>query len=351
MKKVIIIFSVIGLSGLVGYKLFANKQEMQQNAKLSEITSDKIPVRVIHPENKSLDRQIQSDGTLEAITDLVVISETQGKILSVYKEKGDRVRKGDLLAQVENDLITAEVEAAKANLDKLTLDLNRFSKLYESDATTKRQIEEIQIGLKNAEAQYKSAKKRLDNTSIRATANGIINDDYVQEGAYISPGTKLYEIVDVSQLKLNVKLTVTEVLTLKEGDLAEITISAFPATRFSGKVTSIAAKADNALKYNVELSLTNQKEFTLKSGMYAKAQFDWKDTTERTLLNRNAIVGSLQKPQVFIIDNNVAKLKDIQVGETTGDQVEVLSGVRSSDNVVLTGHINLKDGTKVEILN
>ncbi|MDZ7849181.1 MAG: hypothetical protein U5L96_22040 [Owenweeksia sp.] len=69
------------------------------------------------------------------------------------------------------------------NYEKLKADHQRFTKLAEKDAVTQRQLEEVSIGLENAEAQYRAAKKRLDNTSIRATANGIINEDYIQEGS------------------------------------------------------------------------------------------------------------------------------------------------------------------------
>lgn len=351
MKRIIIITVTMGVVGLMAYKLYANKTEMAENAKLSEVSTNSIPVEITHADLQTLNRKVSADGTFQATTDLTVISETQGQTIRVLKEKGATVRKGDLLAQVENDVLSAQVDAARANLEKLRTDSTRFTKLSESDAVTQRQLEEVRIGLLNARAQFRQANKQLSNTYIRATASGIINDDFVQEGAYISPGARLYEIVDVRQLKLNVRLTAEEILNVNEGDEVSITTSLYPDADFTGKVTAIAAKADGALKYNVEITLDNNNGKTLKPGMYASAHFNFANDHEQMFLNRNAVIGSLQNPQVFVIRDGKSELANIQIGEVQGEMVEVLSGINPTDDVVLTGHINLANGTVVSVLN
>lgn len=351
MKKILIIVVFLGLSGLIGYTLYANMQEIEENAKLAEVTSDAIPVEVAGIEAKSLGDKVSADGTFQAQTDLTILSETQGKIIRVYKEKGTYVRKGELLAQVENDLLKAEVAAVEANYEKLQADLKRFTRLSESDAITERQLEEVKIGVKNAEAQLAAAQKRLDNTSIRATASGIINDDFVQEGAFIGGGARLYEIVDINTLKLNVKLTANEILKVKTGDKITVTSPIFPEDKFTATVTAIAAKADAALKYSVELEMKNPKGTSLKPGMYATAHFDFENAGEKNYLSRNALVGSVQNPQVFVVSNGLATLKNITVGEVRNDWIEVVGGLNSTDQIVVNGQINLTEGTKVKILN
>lgn len=350
MKKLIIIVISLAVVGLIAYTLYGNKKEMEENAKLSEVTSESIPVETTALQKKSLNLKVTSDGTFEATTDLTIISETQGKIIRVYKEKGETVAKGTLLAQVENELLSAQVAAAEANLQKLKSDLERFTKLAESDAVTKRQLEEVKIGVKNAEAQYKSAKKNLDNTYIRATAAGTINEDYVQEGAFIGGGAKLYDIVDISKLILNAKLTANQVLQVNEGDEITITSNVYPGVEFSGKIKSIAVKADPSLKYNVEIELINKSDKILKPGMYATAHFDFTSSAESTYLDRNALIGSVQNPQVYVVENGKSVLKNIKVGEIYDNLIEVLGGLSTKDQVVKTGQINLTDGTKVKVL-
>lgn len=350
MKKILAIVISLAAAGFITYTLASNKEEMKENAKLAEVTSDAIPVKITSPEQKILVSKTEANGTFEAKTDLTILSETQGKVIKVYKEKGANVKKGELLAQVEHDLIEAEVEAAEANYLKLKTDKERFTKLSEENAVTQRQLEEVQIGLKNAEAQFRSAKKRLENTYIRATTSGSINDDFIQEGGFINAGVKLYEIVDISKLKLNVKLTAEEVLLVNEGDKIEITTNVYPNETFNATITFIASKANAALKYAVEMELTNEQEKIIKPGMYATAHFSHKSKQEKLYLNRNAIIGSVQNPQVFIVSNGKAQLKDIVVGEVYNDNIEVIKGLSKQDQVVVSGQINLEDGIKVNVL-
>ncbi len=350
MKKIIAIVLSLSVVGFIAYTLAANKEEMKEDAKLAEISSKSIPVEVASPEEKSLATKVKANGTFQAKTDLTILSETQGKVIKVYKEKGDKANKGDLLAQVENDLIQAELEAAEANLLRLKSDMERFTKLSEEDAVTQRQLEEVRIGLKNAESQYKSTKKRLENTYIRATTSGNINDDFIQEGAFISPGVKLYEIVDISKLNLNVKLTAEEVLRVTEGDKIAVSTPVYPTEMFDATVTFIASKADAALKYAVEMEIANSGGKTLKPGLYATAHFNFQNTGEKLYLNRNAIIGSIQKPQVFVVENGEAQLKDIVVGEVRDNMIEVIDGISLKDQVVVSGQINLEEGIKVNVL-
>src|SRR5690606_11696168 len=115
---------------------------------------------------------------------------------------------------------------------------------------------------------------------IRATATGTINEDYIQEGSNISRKGKLYDIVDVSQLKLNVKVTGNNVLSIKEGDEVKVTSDIYPAATFTAKVSAVAAKADNSMKYDIELLMKNSDEKPLKAGMFGKAHFEFTDAGE-----------------------------------------------------------------------
>lgn len=351
MKKFLIIAISIAAVALVAFTLIENKEEMKENAKLAQVTSDAIPVELTSVQKRSLGSEVAASGTFSAVSDLSVVSETQGKVIAIYKKKGELVQKGELLAQVENDLLQAEVAAAQANYEKLKADQERFSKLAEKDAVTQRQLEEVSIGLKSAEAKYRAAKKRLDNTSIRATASGTINEDHIQEGSYVAPGARLFDIVDVSKLKLNVGLTAEEVLNLEAGDKVALSVKAYPDTRFEGKVKAVAAKADAALKYDVEILLVNNQEKPLKAGMYATAHFDFESAVEKLYLKRDALVGSIQNPEVYTISDSTAQLRPITIGEVRDELVEVISGLQAGEEVVLTGQINLKEGTKVKVVN
>lgn len=351
MKKLITIALIIAAIGLVAFTLSNNKEEMAEKAKLAEMVSDKIPVETGKVYRKKMDTRVTAIGTFEAITDLTMLSQTEGLVIKQYHEKGDFVKKGTLLAQVENGQLQAQTDAAKANLDKAVLDLERFTKLEAKDAVTKRQLEDARINEANARAQYKNTKKMLDETYINATATGTINDDYIQEGSNISRNAKLFDIVDVSKLKLNVKLTGNNVVQIKEGDEISITSDMYPDEKYTGKVTAIAAKADNSLKYGVELLITNNQEKPLKAGMFGTATFNFENPNEALFMDRNALAGSIKQPTVFMVNDSLAIMKRIKIGDVYNDEVQILSGLEEGDKVVVNGQINLKDSTKIKEIN
>lgn len=352
MKKVIIVIIGLVAVGLVAFKLFDNKELMAEKALLAEELSEKIPVEIESVMSKKLASNKTVIGTFEAITDLTMLSQTDGLVIKVFHQKGDYVKKGDLLAQVENDLIATNLQVAQASLDKNNADLERFIKLSDENAITKRQLEDIKLATTNAEAQYKALKKQYDETFIRATATGTINEDYIQLGSNIGRKTKLYDIVDISKLKLNVKITAANILDINVGDKINISSDIYPNQKYVGEVISIANKADNSLKYNVEILLDNASSTKpLKAGMFAKAHFEFTENDEALYISRDALAGSIKEPTVFVVNNGTAKLVDIKIGEVLDSEIQVLNGLNKGDKVVVNGQINLKDGTKVSLIN
>ena len=347
MKKLIIAALILAAIGFVAFTLANNKEEMAQKAKLAEMSSDRIPVETGKVYRKKMDTKVTAIATFEAITDLTMLSQTDGLVIKRYHDKGDFVKKGTLLAQVENDELQAQTDAAKANLDKAVLDLERYTKLEAKDAVTTRQLEDMRINKANAEANYKKTKKMLEDTYIRATATGVINEDYIQEGSNIARNNKLYDIVDVTQLKLNVKLTGMNVVRINEGDTISITSDMYPNDQYRGIVTAIAAKADNSLKYDVELLISNNPKKPLKAGMFGTASFEFQQADDALFMSRDALAGSIKEPTVYEFMDSLAVVRKVTIGEIFDEEVLILSGLEEGDKVVVTGQINLKDSTKV----
>mgnify|MGYP000504202480 CR=1 FL=1 len=350
MKKFIIIAIVIASAGLVAFTLMNNKKEMQEEVASLQVKSEAIPVTITELKEEKLEGNIKISGTLEPNTELALMSEAQGKVVKLYRKKGDKVSQGTLLLQTDNDLIETELIAAKAQYEKLGKDVARFEKLYQEDAITERDLEDARLGLKQAEANYKAIQKRLNNTYLKSPISGVIHEDFVEIGTYVAPGTKAYDIVDVSKLKLNIKVPESYILEIRDGQGVDITTDVHPGITFKGKVTNIAEKADNTLKYDVEIELVNnQKDEPLKAGMYAVANFKF-EPKPAMVVSRKAIIGSLKNPSVFVIENGLAYQKPVTIGNIYEDKVQIIDGLKNGEQIVLTGQINLKEGTKVSTL-
>ncbi len=347
MKKIIGIVVVISLIGIVAFTLANNKKEMEETAAALQQKSESIPVSMTSLKEEEISGEVNINGTLEPKAELELMSETQGKVVKLYKRKGDKVSVGTLLLEVDNELIQAQLIAAKAQFEKMGKDVARFEKLIKDDAITERDLEDARLGLKQAEASYKSIQKKLEDTFIKSPISGVIHEDYIEIGSYLSIGKKVYDVVDVSRLKLDVKLPESYILEVKEGQKVEINTDVHPGETVEGKVVTIAQKADNTLKYEVEIEvLNNKKDLPLKAGMYAVANFQFAPKTS-VIIERKAITGSLKEPSVYVVDDETARLRSIVIGRVFNDKVEVVSGLKKGEKVVLSGQINLKDGTKV----
>ncbi|PTX21411.1 RND family efflux transporter MFP subunit [Pontibacter mucosus] len=350
MKKVIYILVALVALGAIGYKLMSNKEQMAANAAVAEIRSEAIPVSITEVKTAQLDKSFRAQGNFAPIQSLTLLSETQGQIQKVLKRKGDKVKAGELLIQVESNTMSADLATAQTNAEKAKKDLARFENLAAGDAITQRQLEDARLAAKSTQAQLVAARQRLAKTRITAPISGEINEIYVEVGSYLNPGTKLYDIVNVDKLKLQVKVNESEVLLIGKGDKVTVKANAGSGQEYEGVVTAIAAQADPTLKFDVEVEVKNAANNNLRAGMYGTAFFEVAEQRDALLLPRETIVGSIQNPNVYVVKDGKATMRKVKVGVVTQDQVEILDGVQPGEQIVRSGQINLREGINVSVL-
>ncbi|WP_224994438.1 efflux RND transporter periplasmic adaptor subunit [Cesiribacter sp. SM1] len=350
MKKVIYIVLVLVAIGGIAVTLANNKKEMATAAAVASQTSKAIPVVLTTPKTGTIDKSFTINGTFTPIQSLSLMSETQGQVIKLNKRKGDAVKAGEVLAQVENEVLRANVITAQANFEKFKKDLERFEKLAAGDAITQRQLEDVKLGFENAQANLITARQRLEKSRIVAPISGVINESYIEIGSFLNPGSKLFDIVNVDKLKLNTKVSEQEVMLIQKGAKAKVSANVMPDKAFEGTVTAIGANADKSLKYDIEIQVNNSAETALRAGMYGNAYFEIADTRPALLIERDAIATSLQNPKVYVVQAGKAHLKDVTIGTVAGNLVEITGGLTEGEQVVLNGQINLREGTAVSVM-
>ena len=349
LRNVIIAAIAVAVLGGVFFQLRKNKRVMNQEIAIASRKIGAIPVKAEKAQMSTIGMTITTNGVLEADNQLTVVSETQGKIIHLYKHLGDYVSKGEVIAKVEDETIRAAEMVAEANAKQHERDIERYKRLSIGDAITKHDLEEARIGLEKAKADYVKARKALDNTSITAPISGVINQKFVTEGQFLTGGTKVCEIVDNHQLKLHVKVDGDNIYDLQKGEKVQVRVPVFPDRTFPGKVSAIAVKADKTMNFDVEIKLDNTHGIPLKSGLYAEVNFPVK-SRECLVIPKESIVGSMVKPQVFVIENNRAILKDIVIGLSDNENIQVMSGLKEGDQVIYSGQLNLSGNEEVKVI-
>lgn len=354
MKRVIIIIVVIAVAlGAIAYVLSNNKKKNEEKTAFIAQGGGAVAVRIAEVEKKAVNLDFSANGNFIPKQELNFLSENAGRVTAIYVDEGDRVSKGQVLARVDAEIINTDRETAEANYQNAIKDEARYQSSFQTGGVTQQQLDQAKLNSRNAKLRLQASQRKLSDANIKSPINGIVNKRYIEVGAFVNTqGTQLFELVDVSKLKLKVNVNESQVANLKVGDQIEIKSSVFPTDKFSGKVTFIAAKADATLNFPIEIEVDNSHKNTLKAGMYGTAIFKFPKQAPSILIPRTSFVGSVSSNQVFVLDksNNTAKTRTVVAGRILGDNVEILDGLKEGETVITSGQINLTEGTAVSIV-
>jgi len=339
----------------------------------------KYAVHVENSINMSIKENILQTGDIRSFSEVDVFSKVPGEIIKkIYVEKSDYIKKGTLIAELEDETILAKIEGAQAALESaqaavkqaqanffvLSKDNIRLVNLYKENAVSRQKLDHIQAQVKASKeaellaiAQVKSAKaaiKQLNifysNHKIYAPIGGCVAIRYVDQGAMSTPGRPIVKIANDDVVKIITTVTEKKLPNIKTGMKVEINVDPFPEKTFTGFVTLISPVL-NPVTRTVEVEIhINNVDRLLRPGMFAKLKF-YMGEKKATVILRDSLVripgtGSVY---VFVVENGKAVQKNITVGISDGKYVEVLSGIKPNELVVFQGQYTLKDGYDVSV--
>lgn len=353
MKKTIYTITILAVVlGAAIYILLSNKEQNQEETRVITQKNEAISVKVDTVKRIVPQLTYSSNGIFEPVQQLIVTPEVSGTIQKVMVKEGDRVTKGQTLAYLKKDQATVTYQNANANYQSALENYNRYERAFKTGGITKEQLEQMKLQLDNAKSTLENANLDVEDTRIKASINGFVNKKYIESGAVVNTATSLFEIVDVSTLKLQVSVPELEVSKIRPDQQAQIKLSVYPDTTFVGKVSFIASKADSSLNFPVEIILKNNTTSPIKAGMYATAIFDTSSAEIKPVkvISRNAFTEGLGESEVFVINSNRVHIQKVQTGRSFNHNVEVLRGLEVGDVVVTSGQINLEDQSPVQII-
>ncbi|SEA13446.1 RND family efflux transporter, MFP subunit [Flavobacterium gillisiae] len=351
-KNITIVLAIVTVLAVIGYVLTKNKEENKAKTDIVAQNNAAVSVKTTQVKTEAISLDFMANGNFEPIQELTFSAEKSGKVISVLVKEGDYVNVGQTLVIVRSDVINVNAQTAKASYDNAKADYARYENAFKTGGVTKQQLDQAKLALTNAGANLKQANINVGDTRLKAPIKGFINKKYIEPGSILTgmPASAMFDIVNVSKLKLKVTVNETQVASLKTGSPVTVSASVFPDKVFTGKIIFIAAKADESLNFAVEIEIANNTDSNLKAGMYGTANFGSKQTQELKVVPRNAFVGSVNSNQVFVVENGKAKLKKVVAGRILGEQVEIVDGLSDGEAVITTGQINLQDGSLVEII-
>src|SRR5690606_9176779 len=326
MKKILYIGATIAVLVLFGFILSKNKAKNDAETAIVAQENSAVAVRTEQVKTDLVSTDFVANGNFYPFQELNFSAENPGRVTQVLVKEGSVVKVGQVLAIIKGDRLSVDVQSAKAAYETALADSERFSNAFKTGGVTQQQLDQAKLNLATAKARLDQANISFGDASIKSTINGVVNKKYIEPGSVVTSGTPLFDLVNVSKLKLKVTVNENQIAFLKVASDIKVKASVYPDKEFTGKMTFIAPMADASLNFPVEIEILNNENNDLKAGMYGTAYFEAtdKDANKIKIIPRTAFVGSVSSNEVFVIKDNKAVLTKIVSGRIFGDKVEVL---------------------------
>jgi membrane fusion protein (multidrug efflux system) len=357
-----IIITLIGLiiliGGLVGIK---SLQIQRMIAHGDNFVPPPEVVTTAMAKTDSWESFLTAVGSLEAVQGVVVTAELKGKVVHIAFEPGSMVKAGDLLVQQDTSVESAQLRAAEAEVALAKINFERTKKLVANKTVS-------QSDFDNADAQYKQAVAQADNIraviakkTIRAPFSGRLGIRQVNLGQTLNEGDEIVSLQSLDPIYVNFLLPQQRLAQVYPGLAIRLTTDAFPGQVISGKITAINPQVDAATRnIRIQATVENPAEL-LRPGMYVNVSVVLPDRIEVLAIPATSVLYAPYGDSVFVVeeqkkDSNkssglVLNQKFVRLGETRGDYVSIISGLKQGETVVSTGVFKLRNGQAVVIDN
>lgn len=306
-----------------------------------------IPVAVTVIEPISIRDVVFLPGETEAYEDVQVAANTSGRVEWIGPREGQKVRKGELLAKIEVSALKASLEHARAAYELADDLYQRRRRLYDNKIIAREELDQSETQLKLAAADLEQIKVRYNHGFPKSPVTGIVNHLYLEVGEYAEAGKPIANIVNIDRIKINVQVPELDVRYVKKGQKTPIRIDAFAERMLTGTVDFVAFKADPATKTFLVRSLIENSTHDIRPGMIGRVAFVRRIIPEALAAPLFAVVDKGGERIVFIEKDGVAESRIVTIGVIEGDRVQITSGLKAGDHLIVKGHTEVEDGMRV----
>ena len=322
--------------------------------------------------------QVTVVGNLVGMVTVDAVPKANGRLEDVYVKLGDRVRKGQAVAKIEDREMVEQVKQQEAayNVAQATVrqreaalrlaqsNLDRSKSLYERQLLARQAMDDTDASFQAAQAQLylaqatmQQARARLDelkinlaNTTIPSPVDGFIGKRTLDPGATVGINTSFISVVDIRIVRLIVNVIEKDLRRINAGMDTEVEVDAFPGETFNGRVARVAPILDPATRTaQVEIEISNPN-FRLKPGMYARVRFTVERHEKTLVVPTPAVIDVSGKIGVFFPtgeNNDTVAFHAVTVGIEHQDVTEITEGLKEGDKIISTGAAALRDGDRI----
>jgi len=334
------------LIGIVLLVSFKPKEKVKKPVKESA-----QPVVVLCVEKMDHQEVISLPALLEATFDATLAAEKPGRVVRILVDRGDGVKKDQLLLQIDDRTERAMLKRAEIVLSDAKKAFNRFERLKKEGAVAESEYDRVDKENIVAAARLDEMKVVIEKCQVRSPEKGVINDRFIEEGEYVLPGTPLFQVVDDSEIKVVLQIPEKDIFSIKRGEKMTFKIQSIKDRTFEGTVSFVAVQADaqnNAFRAELRVSNTDHQ---LRPGMIARVLFKRGMRKKMVSLPVSAVLPSKGDHIVFLVKEGRAVRRKVKIARLSLTQALIYEGLHRGDVVVVEGNRTISDGQRIKIID
>jgi len=348
MKKIITI--VIAIAMLAS----CNNEEKELNKEIS------VPVSVIDLSLQSIEKYIETTGTVFPVKEIITKSEITGNYQLLENPAtgkkyalGDYVKKGQEIIRIEDKEYENNI---KINSLELSLEIakqvyDKQQSLYEKGGVTLSELKNAEIEYINSQYNYQDALLRLEKMTITAPFSGVIVDlPYYTANTTVEAGSTMFKLMDYSQLYMAVNLAEKDLQEVNAGQNVHITNYTLPDDTLAGVVSQISPAIDPDTRSFKTVIDINNPQLLMRPGMFAKGKIIVASVDSTIVIPKDIILSKQRGNTVFVVEKGLAQERVVTFGLENPDHVQIISGLEKNDRLVVKGFETLRNRSKVKVV-
>ena len=332
--------------------MISAKKEAITEANANTPPPEKAPINTVvfplHP--TTIRDRINLPGSIEPWTRLNLMAKVRGTVTELFVTEGDEVQKGDPLAKIEENDYEIALERAKAAYKLAQSDFARDQSLFQKGVIPQSQFDAKETNMITAKADMDNAALQLSRCTIKAPIDGVVRTLQAEVGLLLSVGDPVAEILKIDRVKASIGIPESDVAAVRNIDTIEITIKALENKKILAKTHFLnPSPTTTARLYAMELAVDNPAREILP-GMFVRAEVVKHAVENSIAIPFYAVITRNDEQYVYIEEDGIAEKRPVTLGIMENWMVEVKSGLKENDRLIIEGQRDIEDGQKIKVV-
>ncbi len=352
-KRIISGVIVVLIAGMIIYPkirpyLRSGAHESSAAAMHGSASRKKLNVSGYIIKAKALSEMVRSTGTLKPDEEVDLSFETSGKIISIKFKEGSRVRKGDLLAKINDLPLQAQLQKLEVQYKLSKEKESRHRALLGKDAISQESYDQIVTELQTTEADINLIHAHIAETELRAPFDGIIGLRFFSEGAYVTPSTVIARLIKINPLKIEFSIPERYASQVRPGFPVSFMVDG-SKMKYPASVYAVDPKVNVDTRTITIRALYSNENEELKPGRYAAVTLQMSRIEDAIAIPSEALIPEMDGEKVFVFHGGKASSVRVNTGLRTESEIQIVNGLNFGDTLLVTGMLQLRESLPVKL--